>query len=256
MIAIAKQEETLVAINKKILVVDDNIEYCESVIDVLSVEGYGAVGVHNGFKTLEAISEDCFDLVLMDIKMPGMDGIDTFTKLKEIAPNIPTIVMTAFAVEDRVRDVLRSGVFGTFRKPINFDRLFCSIERAFQDGELVMIACNNSELYSGLYDVLVDKGYRVITAIDGEIAAQLSMENKFDIIIMDDQLPDINGTKTYTAIRNMRPDVPVIFINGNMEDSPNVVDQSSEKDVYAYIVRPLEIEHLLEVMRELRKIDT
>ncbi len=238
------------AINKKILVVDDNIEYCESVIDVLSVEGYDAVGVHNGFKTLEAISEDCFDLVLMDIKMPGMDGIDTFTKLKEIAPNIPTIVMTAFAVEDRIREGLRSGVFGTFRKPINFDRLFCSIEMAFPDGKLVMISSDNSELYSGLYDALVDKGYRVLTAIDGEIAAQLSMEKKFDIIIMDDQFPDINGTKTYTAIRNMRPDVPVIFITEDKEKAGDIVDQLPEKDVKVFLEKPLDIEYLLVAMQK------
>ncbi len=238
------------AINKKILVVDDNIEYCESVIDVLSVEGYDAVGVHNGFKALEAIGEDCFDLVLMDIKMPGIDGIDTFKKLKEISPKTPTIVMTAFAVEDRIREGLRSGVFGTFRKPINFDRLFCSIEMAFPDGKLVMISSDNSELYSGLYDALVDKGYRVLTAIDGEIAAQLSMEKKFDIIIMDDQFPDINGTKTYTAIRNMRPDVPVIFITEDKEKAGDIVDQLPEKDVKVFLEKPLDIEYLLVAMQK------
>ncbi len=238
------------AANKKILVVDDNIEYCKSVIDVLSVEGYDAVGVYNGFKALEAIGKDCFDLVLMDIKMPGIDGIDTFKKLKEISPKTPTIVMTAFAVEDRIREGLRSGVFGTFRKPINFDRLFCSIEMAFPDGKLVMISSDNSELYSGLYDALVDKGYRVLTAIDGEIAVQLSMEKKFDIIIMDDQFPDINGTKTYTAIRNMRPDVPVIFITEDKEKAGDIVDQLPEKDVNVFLEKPLDIEYLLVAMQK------
>lgn len=236
--------------NKKILVVDDNTKYCESVIDVLEIEGYDAVGVHDGFKALEAIGEDCFDLVLMDIKMPGMDGIDTFKKLKEISPRTPTIMMTAFVVEDRIREGLRTGAFGAFQKPINYDRLFCSIERAFPDGALVMIASNDKESCSGLYDVLVEKGYRVVVTRDGETAIQMAMEKRFDIIILDKQLPDINGTKVYPALRDIRPDVPVISITGDMEESGDTVAQSFEKGVYTYLEKPLDTDHLLEVMQK------
>ena len=236
--------------NKRILVVDDNIEYCNSVIDVLEIEGYDAVGVCDGFKALKAISKDSFDLVLMDIKMPGMDGVDTFKKLKEISPKTPAIMMTAFALEGRISEGLRIGAFGAFRKPINHDRLFCSIERAFPDGALVMIADNNKEFYSGLYDVLVEKGYRVLTAIDGEIAVQLAREKKFDIIILNNQLPDINDTKIYPAIRNIRPDVPVISITGNKEEAGDIVDQLPEKGVYAYLEKPLDMDYLLEVMQK------
>ncbi len=236
--------------NKKILVVDDNTRYCESVIDVLEIEGYEAIGVYDGFEALEAIGKDSFDLILMDIKMPKMDGIDTFKKLKEISPKIPTIMMSAFAVEDRIREGLRTGAFGAFQKPINYDRLFCSIERAFPGGALVMIADNNKEFYSGLYDVLVVKGYRVITAINGEIAVQLAREKRFDIIILDKQLPDINGTKAYPAIRNIRPDVPIISITGNKEEAGDTVAQSFEKGVYTYLEKPLDTAHLLEVMQK------
>ncbi len=156
--------------NKKILVVDDNYNYRESVIDILEIEGYDAVGVDDGFKAIEVIGENSFDLVLMDIRMPRMDGIDTFKKLKEISSKIPTIMMTAFAFEDRISEGLRSGVFGAFQKPINYERLFCSIEKAFTDGALVMVADNNKESCFGLRDILDDKGYRVVTARDGEIA--------------------------------------------------------------------------------------
>jgi DNA-binding NtrC family response regulator len=239
--------------NKRILVVDDNSKYCESIIDILEMEGYDAVGVHDGFKALETIGEDCFDLVLMDIKMPEMDGVDTFKKLKEISPKTPTIMMTAFAVEDRIREGLRTGAFGAFQKPINYDRLFCSIERSFPDGALVMIADNNKEFYSGLYDVLVEKGYRVLTAIDGKTAVQLAREKNFDIIIMDKQLPDINGTNTYSAIRNIRPDVPVIGITENKKEAGGIVDKSVEKGIYAYMEKPLDIDRLLEVIQKALK---
>ncbi len=243
-------EEIVMTKNKKILVVDDNHNYRESVIDILEIEGYDAVGVDDGFKAIEVIGEDSFDMVLMDIKMPRMDGIDTFKKLKEISSKIPTIIMSAFALEDRISEGLRSGVFGSFQKPINYDRLFCSIERAFPDGALVMIADNNKEFCFGLRDVLVDKGYRVVTARDGAIAVQMAREKRFDIIILDNQLPDINGTKTYQAIRSIRPDVPVISITENKEEAGYIVDKSIENDMYACMEKPLDMERLLGVMQK------
>ncbi len=84
------------ATKKRILVVDDNIDYCEGIIDFLEMEGFDAVGVYNGFDALEIIKkEDTFDLVLMDIRMPGMDGVETFQRLKDVSPGTPTILMTA-----------------------------------------------------------------------------------------------------------------------------------------------------------------
>ncbi len=239
--------------NKKILVVDDNSEYCESVLDVLAIEGYDAVGVNDGFKAIDAVSEDSFDLVLMDIKMPGMDGIDTFKKLKKISSKTPTIIMSAFTLEDRISEGLRSGVFGAFQKPINYDRLFCSIERAFPDGALVLIADNNKESCFSLRDVLDGKGYRVVTARDGEIAVQLVREKKFDIIILDSQLPDINGTKTYQTISGIRPDVPIISITENKEEAGGIADKSAENDFYAFLEKPLDMESLLGVIQRALK---
>jgi len=236
--------------NKKILVVDDNTEYCDSVVDVLEIEGYDVIGVYDGLKALEAIGKDSYDLVLMDIKMPMMDGVDTFKKLRKISPKTPTIMMTAFAVEDRIREGLRIGAFGAFQKPINYDRLFCSIERAFPDGALVMIVSNDSESCSELFDVLVGEGYRVVVAGDGETAMQMATEKGFDIIILDKQLPDINGTKIYPAIRDLRPDMPVISITENNEEAGNIADKTIEKGIYAYLEKPFDTEHLLEVMRK------
>jgi DNA-binding NtrC family response regulator len=236
--------------NRKILVVDDNTKYCESVLDVLEIEGYEAVGVHDGFKAIEAIDKDSYDLVLMDIKMPRMDGIDTFKKLKEISSKIPTIMMTAFALEDRIREGLRTGVFGAFQKPINYERLFCSIERAFPDGALVMIADNNKESCFGLRDVLVEKEYRVVTAREGEIAVQLVREKRFDIIILDNQLPDINDIKTYQTIRSIRPDVPVISVTESEEEAGGIDNKSVGKDIYAYLEKPLDMDRLLGVMQK------
>lgn len=62
----------------KILIVDDNVDFCETCVGIFELQGYEAKGVHDGFNALEAVKEESFDLILMDIKMPAMDGVETF----------------------------------------------------------------------------------------------------------------------------------------------------------------------------------
>ena len=91
----------------KVLVVDDNEDFCRNVTDILELKDYEVASAYDGFKGLELVKENGFDMVLMDVKMPVMDGVETYRKLKEITPATPVIMVTAFAVEDLIREALR-----------------------------------------------------------------------------------------------------------------------------------------------------
>jgi len=236
--------------NRRILVVDDNIDYCEGIIDFLEMEGFDAVGVHDGFDALEIIKEEEFDMVLMDIRMPGMDGVETFQKLKEVSPETPTILMTAYAVENRIREALRNGAFGAFQKPVDNERLICSIEKSFPDGAVVMIADDDKEISSALLDTFAEKGYRCVVARDSEAAIRKARENKFDIIVLDMNLPFSKRLETYHKIRDFRPDVKVVIITDNKKKTENLIDQASKMDVCAFLEKPIDIDNLVEVMRK------
>jgi two-component system, NtrC family, response regulator HydG len=235
--------------NRRILVVDDNIDYCEGIIDFLEMEGFDAIGVHDGFKALETIKKEEFDMVLMDVRMPGMDGVETFQKLKEVSPETPTILMTAFAVESRLREALRNGVFGTFQKPVDNERLICSIKKSFSEGAVVLIADDDKELCSNLLDTFAEKGYRGVVVRDRETAIRAASEKKFDIIILDMKLKDADGLETYQKIIDFRPDVQVVIITDNKQETESLFDQDSKNDICALLEKPLDIDNLLEVMQ-------
>jgi len=84
-----------------ILIVDDNADFCTNCIDIFESKGYSATAVHDGFDAIEAVKGNPFDLVLMDIKMPVMNGVDTYKMLKQINPLLPVIMISAYAVEER-----------------------------------------------------------------------------------------------------------------------------------------------------------
>ena len=76
-----------------ILIVDDNEDFCTNCIDIFESKGYSAAAVHNGFDAIAAVKENSFDLVLMDIKMPVMNGVDTYKTIKQINPRLPVIMI-------------------------------------------------------------------------------------------------------------------------------------------------------------------
>lgn len=173
------------SVKSKILVVDDNEEFCRNMIDILELRGYEVVTAADGFEALELVKQDSLDLVLMDVRMPVMDGVETFKKIKEIAPDTPVIMVTAFAVEELIREALREGAFGALRKPLDFDKLFTLIEKAVSDGALILVVDDDENLCANLKANLDNKGYRVCVAYDSNMAIEKARENSFDIVLID-----------------------------------------------------------------------
>ena len=238
---------------KKILVVDDNKAFCQNVADILELKGYEVVSAYDGFKGLELVKENSFDLVLMDVKMPVMDGVETYKKVKEISPDTPVIMATAFAVEELIREALQQGAYGSLKKPIDFDQLLELIKQATGKGALILVADDDENLCANMQEVLSAKGYRVSVAYDGDMAVDKAAKNDFDIMLIDLKMPVLNGLETYLAIRDFRPDVVVIIITGHRRDMSDLVEQAMQKSVYTCLEKPIDIDEVLLLLERIEK---
>jgi len=237
--------------SKNILIVDDNMKFCESISEVLEMEGYRTESVNNGPAALDAIKGDGINLVLMDIKMPEMDGVDTFLKIKDISSDIPVILMSAYVVEDRIQIALRNGVFGVFNKPLHFERLLRSIKYSGSDGAMIMIADDDEALTSSLLDKLAEKGYQSIVAKDSDMAVDIANENRVDIIILDMKSQAIRGMETYSAIREIRPDVIVIILGSFNVENGKFANEDIKNNVGAYLEKPVDMDQMLKSIHKL-----
>jgi len=117
----------------KILLTDDNTEFSLNLKDILEVKGYEVFIANDGFSALDFVRRTKVDIVLMDIRMPEMDGVETYKKMKSIIPDVPVIMLTGFALEELIRESIEYGVFGCLSKPLNFDELFTAIENALPE---------------------------------------------------------------------------------------------------------------------------
>jgi len=237
----------------RILVVDDNEEFCQNVADILELKDYEVVAAHDGFKAIELVKQNGFDLVLMDVKMPVMDGVETFKKMKEIAPYTPVIMVSAFAVEDLIREALREGAFGFLKKPLDFDRFFTLIEQAVPNGALILVVDDDQNICANISDVLTDRGHRVSITSGGEQAIQLAREENFDIMLIDMKMPVLNGLETYLAIRDFRPDAVVIIITGYPQEMGKLAQQALQKNAYACLEKPINMDKLLSLLERIKE---
>ena len=115
---------------KKILIVDDEFNSRTLLAQLFQEDGYSADTAENGKTALEALDGTPFDILITDIRMPVMDGIELFHRVKEIYPHMPVILFTAYGTIEAAVNALKEGVFHYLEKPVNFDLLKHTVQQA------------------------------------------------------------------------------------------------------------------------------
>lgn len=115
---------------KKILVVDDEHNSREGLTKILIKEGYEIVAAESGEAALKEASKQDFDLIITDLKMPDISGIDVLEKIREQKPNIGVIIVTAYGEVNSYLKAMTLGAFEYLNKPIKLDELRRVINKA------------------------------------------------------------------------------------------------------------------------------
>ena len=120
----------------KILVVDDDASHRRMLEAVLDAEGYTLHQAAGGEEAIAAVEEQFYDVVLMDVRMGKVGGIEALKRIKELSPGIPIIIMTAYASVSTAVEALKSGAYDYLTKPLDIDELKILIAKALRHREL------------------------------------------------------------------------------------------------------------------------
>jgi two-component system, NtrC family, response regulator len=121
-----------------ILIVDDEKHYRLILSEVLQEEGYTAFTAASGMEALDLLKSQIIDLVLTDVKMPGMTGIDLLEKIKEIDPELPVIIMTAFGSVEKAVEAMQKGAYTFILKPFENEALIAHIAKSISMYRIVL----------------------------------------------------------------------------------------------------------------------
>ena len=121
----------------KILVIDDERSIRNTLKDILEYEKYEVDLAEDGIKALEKVKTAEYDIILCDIKMPGMDGIEVLEKLGEFTPDTPVVMISGHGNIDTAVDSIKKGAFDYIEKPLDLNRLLITIRNAMDKSNLV-----------------------------------------------------------------------------------------------------------------------
>ena len=117
----------------KLLVVDDEDLFRNSLVKLLTMEGYSVLSASDGNEALGLIKENKFQLVITDLKMPGMNGMEIMREIQRLSPDTKVVIITAHGEWNTYLEAMERGAFEYLNKPINKADLFYAVKKALKN---------------------------------------------------------------------------------------------------------------------------
>jgi DNA-binding NtrC family response regulator len=238
----------------KVLVVDDEKIVRDFLSRLLSLKGIRVKAVEDGFQAIEKAKKEKFDMVLLDVRMPKMDGVETLKKLKKLNPGTKYVMMTGYSVDVLLAQAKKEGASASFKKPFDINQVTSLLEDYIQKkrpGErLSILVVDDDEVILNFFNRLLDSNiYDVTTVKTGREALANIKQRDFDLTFLDIILKDINGLDLYAKIQEIKPKLNIVFITG----SPEAKDKIEHLYIRRCLYKPFEIDKIFTEIDRVRK---
>ncbi len=246
----------------KLLIIDDDIAAFNELSEFFKKEQVQVLTAADGKAGLSMFSEFCPDVVITDMKLPGIDGLQLLKSMKELRPNIPIILTTAFGDSTVALQAIRLGALDYIKKPVDLNALLVSFGKARErvmalrqdlTFPTVLIAEDEAIARMNLSQLLQDEGFTVFEAENGQVAVDIFARNKIDIALLDIQMPKMDGLTALHTMREKNDDFEALIITAYGDETTAV--RALRDGVMNFIKKPIDIDLLLqEINRAKSKI--
>jgi len=233
---------------RTIMIIDDSPGMVETFKDILEDRGYGVVTALNGCDAFKSVKESRVDIAFIDIRMPGINGIETFKELKKLSPRTIVFMMTAFAEEELLREAEEQGMYALIYKPFDLTKILSVIEECLGD-PLILIVDDVETDREALKDILHDRGYKITSVNSGYEAIEEVKIRRHDIIFLDQLMPGLQGQDTLLEIKKINPAASVIMMTAFPVEE--IVSSCLESGAQDWIYKPYEPENLVKTVNDI-----
>lgn len=235
----------------KILVVDDDRRIVKTTCDILKIKGYETIAAYTGEEGVEMVRRDPPDCVMMDIKMPGISGVDAMKQMRAIVPDLPVVLVSAYATDSNIAEAEQAGAYAVMSKPLDF-HVILSFLSMLRKEESILVVDDDPAFCKTLKDILTMRGYRVETESDpAKVMNHLETDYKL-AIVLDLKLGAVDGTDVLKEVRARYPTKPVVLVTGYRDEMANSIQKGRRIGAYTVLYKPLEIEDLFRLIEEIR----
>lgn len=233
----------------RILIVDDDESLLKLLCETLETIGYDALTATNGVSAIKLVKANKVDLVIADISMPEMDGLQLLQHVKEFNPKIPVLLITGVNMNNIKDRVYQYGADAFLDKPFRIARIEALLERLLTqptERSKILLVDDNTEFRETFAAQLEELGFRVIEASGGEEALEKLSRDHIDSVVTDWEMPDINGLELARKLKDNSPFTRVIIISGQplSTEEQDVLRSSSD----AFIIKPFQLNTIKRVL--------
>lgn len=236
----------------KVLIVDDDRRMVKTISDILKVKGYEAAEAYTGKEAVKKVKSDNPDCVLMDIKMPGMNGVEALKMIKDVSPGLPVVLMSAYATEELTEEAKQQGAYTVLNKPVDIQMVLSFLSLVRKE-ESVLIVDDDANFCRTLRDILESRGYSVETEDDpGRVLTHMEKNYKL-VVVLDLKLGNTDGLDVLKAIRAKYPTKPVVLVTGYKDEMSDSIKKGLQIGAYTCLYKPLEAEDFVGLIEEISR---
>lgn len=247
---------------RHILLMEDDATVAKGLKLVLDEEGYGVDVATTGQGALDSAEQKAFDLLVADLRLPDMDGMEVIRQVKQTRPETGVIVITGYANVHTAVDAMKTGAFDYLSKPFTeadfLGRVAAAMQKRKQrDGKeavapdeaapeepgetaaaglRVLVVEDEPSVANGIRMILNEQGFDTEIAGTGEAGINMITDAHFDLLVIDLRLPDMDGKQVIRQAAQQLPGTPVIVITGYVS-VPSAVD-ALRMNVSDYLAKP------------------
>ena len=245
----------------KILIVDDEREFLQAIEPGLVRRGFEVTLAASGSVALELVRTRIFDVVVLDVKMPGINGVETFREISRALPDLPVILLTGHGNMEQAFESSREGVFEYLTKPCDVEKLSQVAREAVARGAKrttpdtsateeirLLLVDDDHDFVTSLKAALERRGVAVSEAYDGHGAIEAVRTHNFHVAVVDVRMPGMDGLTLLGRLRETDPLLEVIILSGH----PSVSDvrRGLQEGAFDYLTKPQRVEDLFDRIRD------
>ncbi len=248
----------------KVLLIEDDDTSREQLVKAIRKEGYEVLAAENGGAGLEVFRKELPEIVITDLKMAGVDGLEVMHTVRRLSTDVQVIVITAYGETDTAISALREGALDYLKKPLDLDLLTTALGRAREKiiehkksipFPTVLLAEDDEPIRERIARVLEKEGWKVFAVADGEDAINVFGQRKIDIALLDIKMPKKDGLQALHEMRGTSDDFEAIVITGYGDETSAI--QALRDGAINFLKKPVDLEELvLAVEKGLEKLHT
>jgi DNA-binding NtrC family response regulator len=233
----------------KTLIVDDEPNMRKTLAGILAKEGYDVETAATGEEAVALCERGAYDVILMDVRMPGIGGVEAFRRIRRHQEGVRVILMSAYGIDELREAALDEGAIAFLTKPLDIVQAVNLIAEVKDTA--ILVVEDDEGTATLLSKIMEQQGYRVTVTRSPHDALELVEQIGFDLIFVDVSLPAMDGLELYLAIRKITPTAVAVMIAGLDEEFERLAREAVRRNAYTMLRKPLDIDRVLGLLERL-----